>query len=295
MANKCFSLLRGEVLRATRLDRCGRLVDTACSAIVTDGFISVAFTSNITEGETITVTKANGKQCVNDTPPSEFDSVGATITFCNVDPELYAMLTGQPVEYDANGDAVGFRMRKGVSLAGSGVALELWSNVPGEVCEGGEGSWGYLVLPFVQGGVLGDFTLENNAVTFTIQGMVTKSGNEWGRGPYDVVPDESGLAAPLNEPLTTDDHFLVRWTNIAPPEPGCTCLASGPAPTTATAGTPGTYDPAGAYAPNDLEDLTTLGVTASPTTAWTTGQYIVLGDDSHAHWDGTAWVAGDAA
>src|SRR5690606_15481572 len=295
MANKCFSLLRGEVLRATRLDRCGRLVDTACSAIVTDGFISVAFTSNITEGETITVTKANGKQCVNDTPPSEFDSVGGTIAFCNVDPELYAMLTGQPVEYDANGDAVGFRMRKGVSLAGSGVALELWSNVPGEVCEGGEGSWGYLLLPFLQGGVLGDFTLENNAVTFTIQGMVTKSGNEWGVGPYDVVPDEDGVAAPLNEAMTTDDHFLVRWTNIAPPEPGCTCLASGPAPTTATAGEPGTFDPVGAYAPNDLEDLTTLGVTASPTTAWTTGQHVVLGDDSHAHWDGTAWVAGDAA
>lgn len=295
MANKCFSLLRGEVMRATRLDRCGRIVDAACSTIVTDGFISVAFTSNVTEGETITVTKANGKQCVNDTPPSEFDSVGATITFCNVDPELYAMLTNQPVEYDALGDAVGFRLRKGVSLAGSGVGLELWSNVPGELCAGGEGSWGYLVLPFLQGGVLGDFTLENNAVTFTIQSMVTKSGNEWGSGPYDVVPDADGAPAPLNEPLTTDDHFLVRWTNVAPPEPGCSCLASGPAPTTATAGTPGTYGPEGSYAPTDLDDLTTLGVTADPVTAWTAGQHIVLNDNSHAHWDGSAWVAGDAA
>lgn len=223
MANKCFSLLRGEAMRATRLDRCGNISDAECSSITTDGFISVAFTTNVTEGEAVTVTKANGKQCVNDTPAPEFNNVGVTVTFCNVDPELYAMLTNQPVEYDAAGDAVGFRMRKNVSLNGAGVALELWSNVPAESCEGGEGTWGYMLLPFLQGGVLGDFTLENNAVTFTIQGMVTKSGGAWGAGPYNVVMDELDAPGPLNEPMTSDDHFLVRWTNVAPPEPGCSC------------------------------------------------------------------------
>lgn len=294
MANKCFNLLRGEVLRATRLDRCGRIVDAECSAIVSDGFISVAISPSNTEGENITVTLANGRQCINDTPAPEFNNVGATITFCGVDPELFAMLTGQPVEYDANGDAVGFRLRKGVSLAGSGVALELWSNVPSADCEGGEGSWGYIILPFLQGGTLGDHTLENNAVTFTIQGMATKSGHTWGEGPYNVVPDSDGNPAPLNNPLTSDDHYVARWTNVAPPEPGCTCLASGPAPTTATAGTPGTWGPVDAYAPSNFEDLGDLGITADPTTAWTTGQYVVLGDNSRAHWDGTAWVAGEA-
>ena len=34
------------------------------------------------------------------------------------------------------------------------------------------------------------------------------------------------------------------------------------------------------------------GLTASPTTAWTTGQYVLLRDGSMAHWAGTAWVAG---
>lgn len=224
MANKCFSLLRGEAMRATRLDRCGNISTAECSSITTDGFISVAFTTNVTEGEAVTVTKANGKQCVNDTPPPEFNNVGVTVTFCNVDPELYAMMTAQPVEYDAAGDAVGFRMRKNVSLNGAGVALELWSNVPSEACEGGEGSWGYMLLPFLQGGVLGDFTLENNAVTFTIQGMTTRSGGAWGVGPYNVVMDEADAPGPLNEAMTSDDHFLVRWTNVAPPEPGCECL-----------------------------------------------------------------------
>lgn len=64
------------------------------------------------------------------------------------------------------------------------------------------------------------------------------------------------------------------------------------AATGATAGSPGSFTPAGSGAPADLAGAT--GVTASPATAWTTGQYVVLGDASEAHWNATAWVAGRA-
>ncbi|HEY7030699.1 MAG TPA: hypothetical protein VH482_05185 [Thermomicrobiales bacterium] len=69
---------------------------------------------------------------------------------------------------------------------------------------------------------------------------------------------------------------------------------TGPPPTAtgAVAGAPGTWTPVGATAPADLAAMS--GVTAVPATAWTTGQHMVLGDASHAHWNGTAWVAGDA-
>jgi hypothetical protein len=60
--------------------------------------------------------------------------------------------------------------------------------------------------------------------------------------------------------------------------------------TGATAGTPGTFSPAGANAPYRLADLT--GVTASPATVWTTGQRVVLSDGTEAHWTGSAWAAG---
>jgi hypothetical protein len=59
--------------------------------------------------------------------------------------------------------------------------------------------------------------------------------------------------------------------------------------TTATAGTPGSFN---GTPPANLAAAST--VTASPTTAWTTGQYVVLGDNSHAHWDGAAWAAAEA-
>jgi hypothetical protein len=65
--------------------------------------------------------------------------------------------------------------------------------------------------------------------------------------------------------------------------------------TGATAGTPGVFTPPGSDSPDDLAELQDSGVVASPATAWTTGQRVVLGDASTAYWNGTAWVAGQPA
>jgi hypothetical protein len=63
----------------------------------------------------------------------------------------------------------------------------------------------------------------------------------------------------------------------------------GAAGNTATAGSPGTFS---GSVPADMAGMS--GVTASPTTAWTTGQSVVLGDASNAYWDGTTWQVGIA-
>lgn len=65
-------------------------------------------------------------------------------------------------------------------------------------------------------------------------------------------------------------------------------------PTGVTAGTPGSFTPAGSDVPANLAALQALGALGQ-TTAWATGQYVVLGDASNAHWNGTAWIAGIAA
>jgi hypothetical protein len=65
--------------------------------------------------------------------------------------------------------------------------------------------------------------------------------------------------------------------------------------TGATAGTPGTWTPAGSTPPATVAALLADPVTASPATAWTTGQRVVCGDAAPAYWNGTAWVAGTAA
>lgn len=396
-AGKCFPLVRGRVMRATRLDGCGRVDPAACSSIVSDGFVSVAFTANIDEGEEITVTNAAGRTCVRDTPVPTLTGYSLVITFCEVNPDLYAMLTGQSSVFDPNGTAVGFRVNGDTDASKSGFALEIWSNVPGVACTDdplAQGSFGYLLLPFVQGGVLGDFTIENGAVTFTIQNAATKSGSAWGVGPYNVVEKAGGTSevqsiavngtptggtytltfngdtttalafnanaaaiqaaleglddiasgdvtvtgtgpyvvtfggrwanqgvtqmsaassltggtnpavvvstttqgssggpGPLLEPIQPKDYLHVQLTSIAPPEAGCDCVASGPAATGATAGSPGTWTPVNSYPPETLAQLQAGSITASPATAWTTGQYVILGNETLAKWNGTAWIA----
>jgi hypothetical protein len=86
------------------------------------------------------------------------------------------------------------------------------------------------------------------------------------------------------------DHLHVQLTSIAPPEATCGGAALGVPATSATAGTPGTYSPANSYGPANFTSM--AGLTASPTGTWTSGQYIVLGDGSLAHWNGTAWTTG---
>jgi hypothetical protein len=78
-----------------------------------------------------------------------------------------------------------------------------------------------------------------------------------------------------------------NWTYAVTPLGGDVVVATG-----ATAGTPGSFTPSGALLPANLAGLS--GITASPATAWTTGQYVTLGDATQAHWDGDSWETGAA-
>ncbi len=295
---KCYSLIRGRAMRVTRLDGCGAPVPGPFSVVSSDGFISVGLTAQTEEGETISVTNAAGRVCISDVPAPKFTGYGLEIALCGVDPNLVNLLTGQPLVYDAGvgelAEAIGFRVNSGVDLDDSGFALELWSGVPAAVCEPGQGqSYGYMLIPFVKGGVLGDYTVENGPVNFNITGANSKDGSSWGVGPFNVVPDASDDAGPLLVAIDPKDHMHVQLTTVAPPEPGCGGIPLGIEATGATAGIPATLTPANSYAPADLVDAGT-GFVASPLTAWTTGQYVLLGDGSHAYWDATAWVVGEA-
>jgi hypothetical protein len=289
-----FALVRGRALRVTKLDGCGSVALGPDSVVTTEGFISVGLTANNEEGETISVTNAAGKVCILDEPSPTFTGYSVEVQFCGVDPELFHLMTGQPVVLNAAGtEVVGFGVDSDVDVEGQGFALEMWSNVPVAACDAsGANSYGYFLLPFLKGGTLGDVTVENGAINFSLTGASTKDGNEWGVGPYDVVRDAGGAAGPLNEPIPSTRHLHLEVTTVAPPPLTDGADALGVPATGATAGSPGTMTPANSYAPASLEDADSL--TADPNTAWTTGQYVTLGDGTTAHWDGTQWVAGVA-
>ncbi|WP_239066240.1 Ig-like domain-containing protein [Microbacterium hibisci] len=71
------------------------------------------------------------------------------------------------------------------------------------------------------------------------------------------------------------------------------CTSNDPLPSGVVAGSPGYFTPDYARLPGNLNELRSLGALGQ-TAAWTTGQYVALGDGSEAHWNGTAWQSGRA-
>jgi hypothetical protein len=223
---KCLSLVKGRRIRVTALDACGRPIYGDCSQVTSKGFISVAFTANTTESDEISVTNAAGEVCVYEAAVTSLTGYGIEIAFCEVDPELFALVTGQPVVTAPDGTVIGFDVDTKVGLENSNFALELWAGSPaGDACStaGSQGSYGYLLLPFLKGGILGDFTVENGAVTFTLTGANTSEGNSWGTGPYDVMLDGSAAPGPMSSPVSTSTALRTMIVDLAPPEAACGC------------------------------------------------------------------------
>lgn len=290
--SKCFPLVRGRVMRVTRLDGCGAKVLGPTSTVVSDGFITVTLTPVSDEGTTIAVTNANGDLCINDVPCPRFTNYTIGIEFCNVNPDLYALLTGGAIVMDsqATPQGVGFRVNSGTNACSVGFALEVWSNVPTGACDSAGVAYGYFLVPFAKGGVIGDISIGNDAVSFSLTGAASKDGSAWGVGPYNVRGNLTGVASPLLTAIGSQDHLHLERVTIAPPTAVCGATALGVPATSIVAGIPATSLPANSYMPLNLAGLT--GVTASPATNWTSGQYVLLRDGTTANWNGTAWVAG---
>lgn len=270
---KSVSYLRGKMMRATRVDTFGRAVIGDSNAVVTEGYISVAFTTNLEEGEAINVTNAGGKACVTEAAIPSVTGVGVEATFCNVDFALFELLTGHKIILTSDGTRIqGIEESTDVKLDTVNFALEMWlgSTSSGEPSVGSEGEWGYVLLPFLSGGVVGDYTIENAAITFTVNSINSKKGSNWGQGPY-AVELVDGVAARLSTPVGKNAFRRTQTVEIAPPE----AIFSGSIPV---------LDPA---AP-ELTDFTatdevgSLNVSFAPTPAGTDG---VLYDFGDGNWD----------
>jgi hypothetical protein len=109
----------------------------------------------------------------------------------------------------------------------------------------------------------------------------------------EIIVQAGGFGGTPGQPLTSTVTLNINGYPDIKDKTGVSIRPIAVTATGATAGTPGTFTPPGATVPANLAALT--GVTASPATAWTTGQNVVLGDAVTAHWDGVAWAAGAAA
>lgn len=214
------SFIRGKRMRATLVDANGRPVIGDSSVVSTKGYTTLTYTTNTEEGEAITVTNANGDPCVSEPGTPSFTGFNVEAEFCDVDFALFEILTGQELVLDENGQAIGITESTDVSIADVNFALEIWTGADTKgaaASAGSQGQFGYILTPFLSGGLISDITIENGAVTFTITGMATKNGSAWGAGPH-AVELVGGVPAVLRTPLKANDHRRIMSVEVAPPE-----------------------------------------------------------------------------
>jgi hypothetical protein len=216
------------MIRATLVDACGEVVPGECAYVTSRCFASVSMSDNTEAGEEFKVKAADGLYCTNQRSRPLLNWIELTITLLQVDPELVSLVTGSPVVYDGNGVAVGFQTTT-EHFATASFALEVWTGIGkdpyGTPCSGESELFGYLLLPWIVEGSTGEVTVENGAASLTIN-AITSNGNQWGTGPYDVVKTSLGAASPLLEPLETNVHRHMQWTEVPPPAAvaGCQVL-----------------------------------------------------------------------
>lgn len=205
MAEVNYSPIKGEVLRLVRLDECGLPVTGAQGLIVTDGFIKVDFAPEYQDGKEHLVENAKGDLVVNERDPSRLKLIGVTITMAQVQPASHEMMLGFPIITDG-GDGVGnfFTEEKNTTK----FALELWADVAGQECIGGQPTYEHLALGWVENARLGNSTTENGPASIEITAQTHRAPN-YGTGPFSILP----------EPMPAKGHMARYLTTVAPPEP----------------------------------------------------------------------------
>lgn len=219
MVSKEHGVVRGRRVRVTRVDNCGEVIYGEASQAVSKSFASVAYTANTLDSDGIDQRNADDSPGIYEEGRSRFASYSIEAVFNKVDPEFFSLVTKQRVYLDEDGNAIGFAINSDVDVYVEGIALELWAGAPEGNCDPNQTGveYGYFIAPFVKGFRLGDYTIENGAITFTLTGGVTQDGNGWGSGPYNVMR-VGGVPAPLLTPLEAADHKLMIWVDVPPPD-----------------------------------------------------------------------------
>jgi len=216
--DKCVSGIKACRLRIVRLDACGAPVVGAKSVVTSKGFISVTSTADIEAGQEYLVKDACGDLCVNEKDRDRFKRLTLAMKFCIMDFAAAEITTGNRVQVDGTGNAIGFTISENVDPT-TNWSLELWQKIAGQACDvGGDQEWMYWAWPFLNTGTLGNFTFDNNAFEFDVDGVTTSgvAADTWGatnRGPFAVLDAAAALLP--------GEHMSATVTTVQPPAAAC--------------------------------------------------------------------------
>ncbi|MEU0770641.1 fibronectin type III domain-containing protein [Streptomyces albogriseolus] len=226
MVASCPTVVEGDRIRITRVDSCGRPIYGDCAAVVTDGIVSIKFTPEVEEGEEKTQVNFAGRNCLSRAGCDTVKWWSVEMVWCNINFDAFSFMNPTyRLRRNEEGDPIGFYVSNKVDCS-AGYAVEVWAQIDGasDACTGEEaqGQWIYVPIPWIAGATPSEITIGGeDSVTFTSTGK-TRSGNRWGRGPYNVEIVD-GIPAPLGEAIDPEEPMGWILTSLAPPEMDCGC------------------------------------------------------------------------
>ena len=216
-------------------------------------------------------------------------------------------------QFKLDGDRVIENGNLATQFAGTGVGNEMFGSGPNMDLTGvtpapAAGAWDWNFpehtrSPFLYArtfsapiGLKGQFNNQGVPIVAVIAGDPATFNPVNATRPADLAELQDAGALGNVGAWTAGQHVILRDNSFAYWDGDSWEAGAAPAPaitaTGANAGSPGAFTPSGATPPASLAAMSSI--TANPTTAWTAGQYVVLGNSTLAHWSGTAWVAGAA-
>lgn len=223
----CIFIANLSTIRLTRLDACGAPVTGPDNGIVFDCIASLSMSPQYAERDEVLYQSARGTICARKPACQILTSFETTLTVQAISPEFIELMTGSPVYLGAGGDPVGWD--DCVVDCNRSVALEFWAETIGGECGAGLVPYLYGVLPWMQGGTIGDIEIGSEAVELEYT-ATTRNGGGWGVGPYNVQDGIGGTPGPMLTPLGDECHRRIFSTLVPPPAASCDYTAV-PVPT----------------------------------------------------------------
>jgi hypothetical protein len=233
MSTEQYAMVRGRVIRVTKLSAVGGVLDEPGQYVVSNCITKVGINEIVDAGSNDVIRDSNEDPMLHFVKETEILGHTADINFLKVDPGVLELVSGNPPVYDWTDPeaTIGFdQMLR--TRANTAFALEVWSKIANRGCGGDEGfgeapfgesffgggditqRWGYTIFPFLKGGYLGGFEFANSTVTFQLKGAQSRWGTRWGIGPFDLI---DGLRQPSAiRPRTSWRNFIYLGT---PPQP----------------------------------------------------------------------------
>jgi hypothetical protein len=220
MASICHAPIGGRTIRATRLTTLGVPVTGAGAMVVSAGWTTVGMSDDVDTPTEWQVRTGAASTCVTTRVRPQLNWVDVDISFCRVDPDLLNLVTGATAVVDAAGASAGWAADT-TTYAAASFSLELWTGMAGaDACAATGARYGYLLLPWLTGGVHGNVTHGRGTVTFQVS-ATTQVGNQWGVGRHNVVRNGAGAAVPLLTAIPATCHRHWQVTTVAPPAGVC--------------------------------------------------------------------------